>query len=63
MVLHTHRRIEEAKFILDERWCATIEKAGDSVEHIKEAVEKLLSSAGRGVGDVRRSLNGEGEIS
>lgn len=60
MVLHTHRRLDETTFIPDGRWCVVIEKAGDSVEHIKEAVEKLLSSAERSVGDVRWPMNREG---
>lgn len=63
VVLHTHRQIDDEKLLPDEPWCAVIEKAGDSVEHIKEAVETLLSSIGRGESDVRRSINREGEIS
>jgi DNA-binding NtrC family response regulator len=60
MVLHTHRRLDETKVIADGRWCAIIEKAGDSVEHIKAAVERLLSSAERGIGDMRWPMNREG---
>ena len=45
VVLHTHRRHDEALLRNDDRWVTIIEKAGDSVERIKEAVGRLLRSS------------------
>jgi len=44
IVLHTHRGLEGEKLPLDEKWCAIIEKSGNSVDHIKEAIQRLLSN-------------------
>jgi DNA-binding NtrC family response regulator len=63
IVLHTYRRLDEERFILNERWCAIIEKTGDSVERIKEAVGRLLASSEAHDIDGGVPMNQEGEIS
>ena len=63
IVLHTHRQLEDEALLGDEPWCAVIEKAGDSVEHIKTAVQRLLSTVGKNAGEAGRNINTEGEIS
>lgn len=45
VVLHTHRRKEEERFPEDAHWLTIIEKTGDSVERIKEAVVQMLKSS------------------
>lgn len=54
VVLHTHRRDDEALLLTDDRWVIIIEKAGDSVERIKEAVGRLLRSSTAGVSETAR---------
>jgi len=54
IVLHTHRRLEEENLPLDEKWYVIIEKAGNSVEHIKEAIQRLLSNIGKNRGSIHR---------
>jgi len=47
IVLHINRRYYEEKFFMEKNsLCMTIEKEGDSVDRIKEAVRKLLSTSG-----------------
>lgn len=63
LVLHTHRQLDDEALLGDEPWCTVIEKAGDSVEHIKAAVQKLLTTVGKDAGAAGRNINTEGEIS
>ncbi len=42
VVLHTHRRSEEARCPEHDGWLVVIEKTGDSVERIKETVGRML---------------------
>lgn len=44
IVLHTHRRHDEPLPSVNNPWITVVEKAGDSVERIKEIVGKLLPS-------------------
>ena len=63
VVLHTNRRHEGEKYFADERWFAVIEKTGDSIERIKEAVDMLLPSSARDATTANRSNYREGELS
>lgn len=63
IVLHTHRQLDDEALLGDQQWCTVIEKAGDSVEHIKAAVQRLLSTVGKNAGEAGRNINSEGEIS
>lgn len=58
IVLHTHRRQDEALFFMDNSWFTVIEKAGDSVERIKEAVGALLPTPRRADPNTIRSVPG-----
>ena len=51
VVLHTHRRYDEALFFNEDPWVTIIEKDGDSVERIKAAVGRLLRSSTRGISE------------
>jgi DNA-binding NtrC family response regulator len=43
ILLHVHQHLDDEEIFLDEKaWFTIIEKAGDSVERIKEAVGQLL---------------------
>lgn len=43
IMLHTHRHKEDEAYLLDEKaWFTIVEKDGDSVERVKEAIGKLL---------------------
>jgi len=42
VVLHTHQSKEETLCLRDDEWLVVIEKTGDSVERIKEAVGQML---------------------
>lgn len=63
LVLHTHRRHEETLVRIDNPWVTVIEKAGDSVERIKEIVGKLLPSFDQDLTEARQPKNYEGELS
>jgi DNA-binding NtrC family response regulator len=63
IVLHTHRGYDEAQFLSDDRWVTIIEKAGDSVERIKEAVGRLLRSSAGGISEAAVHRCPEGKIS
>lgn len=64
ILLHVHRRHDDAELFLDENaWFTIIEKAGDSVERIKEAVGKLLSAPARNNSQTPPSMWGEGDAS
>ena len=63
VILHTHRPHDEALFTTSNPWATVIEKAGDSVERIKEIVGKLLSSIDYDFSEASRFNNREGELS
>ena len=63
VVLHTHRQHDEPGLSITHPWVTVVEKAGDSVERIKEIVGTLLSAFGRDVTALRCDCNREGEWS
>ena len=63
VVLHTHRGHDEPGMSVNNPWVAVIEKAGDSVERIKEIVGTLLATFGREITAARWDCNREGELS
>lgn len=59
IVLHTHRRQDDEDLIfMENSWFTVIEKAGDSVERIKEAVGALLPTPRRAEPNTIRSVPG-----
>jgi DNA-binding NtrC family response regulator len=63
VVLHTHRGHDETLLRNDDHWIITIEKAGDSVERIKEAVGRLLRSSMAGISEAAVHRRPGGKIS
>lgn len=61
VVLHTHRGNDDPLLNTNNPWVTVVEKAGDSVERIKDIVGKLLSSEPC-IENGGRSHNGEGEL-
>lgn len=63
VVLHTHRRHDEPALNITNAWVSVVEKAGDSVERLKEIVGTLLATFGRDITAAHRDRNREGELS
>jgi DNA-binding NtrC family response regulator len=63
VVLHTHRRHDEHGLCINNPWVTVVEKAGDSVERIKEIVGTLLATFGRDIAAARYDRNREEELS
>ena len=61
VVLHTHGRHEGDDLFVEDRCFTVIEKAGDSIERIKEAVDMLLPSCARNIVETNPSTYREGE--
>ena len=62
IVLHTHGRHEGAARLVEDRCFMVIEKAGDSIERIKEAVGMLLPSCNQDIAAANRSTYREGGL-
>ena len=63
VVLHTHREHDESVLSINNAWVTVVEKAGDSVERIKEIVGTLLATFGREITAAHWDRNREGELS
>jgi DNA-binding response OmpR family regulator len=64
IILHTHSRYDEDVIgAIDSDWVTVVEKAGDSIERIRETVGKLLSSSVQDFTEAGGPYYREGELS